>query len=224
MAVEVAERLIKDGEIRRGYLGVILADLTEDLAKAFDAKQDGALVHQVIEDRPAQRAGMEPGDIIIRYEGEDIEDLAELRLLVARTEPDASVELTVRRDGEEKALNVTVGTLSESEPVARSEARSRGEFLPGVRIAGLDDELRKRFGHPSETKGVVITEVDPGSPAAAAGLREGQVLLEVEREAVRSAGEATAALNRADPTDVVLLRVATPDGSRFIAVEKGEGK
>jgi C-terminal processing protease CtpA/Prc len=107
---------------------------------------------------------------------------------------------------------------------SRSEARPRGEFLPGVRIAGLDDELRKRFGHPSETKGVVITEVDPGSPAAAAGLREGQVLLEVEREAVRSAGEATAALNRADPTDVVLLRVATPDGSRFIAVEKGEGK
>jgi len=223
MAVDVLSRLAEHGEVERGYLGVMLGELTPDLAEGFGVEPEGVLVNDVLEDTPASKAGFQAGDIIVGYQGEEITGMGDLRLAVAGTEPGTQAEFEILRGGKEKTLTATIEKLP-TEALASRTPSSRSvpsEFLSGVRIQNLDAATRANLGIPSDVKGVIVTQVDPNSNAAVAGLRQGEVITQVAGENVETVQEATQARRQAE-TDVLVLRVVNEQGPRFLAVELGE--
>ncbi|HTL59092.1 MAG TPA: DegQ family serine endoprotease [Candidatus Limnocylindrales bacterium] len=222
LARDVMESLIKDGHVTRGYLGVAIQDVTPSLAKEFKLKETkGALVGDVTPKSPAEKAGIESGDLIVEFNHKPVTDSRHLKLEVARTQPGESVPLKVLRDGSSKTLEVTVKELPGSDHVAKNDNQKEQDngTLNGVTVADLDNAARQQFDLPNNIKGVVITDVDPNSPAAEAGLRPGDVIQEINRKPVRTAEEAIKMTEKA--TDkVTLLRVWRDGGSRYVAVDE----
>ena len=222
LARDVMESLIKDGHVTRGFLGVSIQDVTPSLAKEFKLKeQKGALVGDVTPKSPAEKAGIESGDLIVEFNHKQVTDSRHLKLEVARTQPGESVPVKVLRDGSSKTLEVTVKELPGSDHVAKNDNQKEQDngTLNGVTVADLDNGARQQFDLPGNVKGVVITDVDPNSPAAEAGLRPGDVIQEINRKPVRTAEEAVKMTEKA--TDkVTLLRVWRDGGSRYVAVDE----
>ena len=220
MAVDIADKLVAKGSIERGYLGIMLSNVTEDLAAAFGVDEKGALVNQVVEQSPAERGGVKSGDIVVRFEDKAVPDASKLRLWVASKDPEDVVKLTVIRDGEEKELEVTLGRL-DGDGVAQSNwndaKTSPGPLIEGVKVENLTDTVRQRLGIPNDLSGIVVTQVDPASSAAKSGLRQGEIITEVGRTKVETVAEALEAKEEITG-DVVLLRVVDADGARFVAV------
>ena len=220
MARDVMNELLKTGKVRRGLLGVIIQGVDEDLAHQFGLPNNqGALVSQVNKDSPAEKAGMKPGDIIIRYNGKNIEDTRHLRNLVAATAPGSKVEVVVVRDGKERTLKVTVGELSSSKPEGGGEGEeSKSSSDLGLTVAPLGADTAKQYNLGENAKGVVVTDVDEGSPAAAAELRPGDLITEVDRQAVTSVDDFRDAATKAKGKDSILMLVKRDDTSRFVIV------
>jgi serine protease Do len=226
LARDVMGSLIKDGHVTRGYLGVMIQDVTPALAKEFKLKETkGALVGDVTPKSPAEKAGLESGDLILEFNGKKVTDSRHLKLEVARTQPGESVPVKVLRDGSAKTFDVKVKELPGSEQLAKNDRHAEEDTgtLNGVAVADLDARARQQFEIPANIKGVVVTEVDPNSPAAEAGLRPGDVILEINRKAVRSAEEAVQMTEKAtDKTS--LLRVWREGGSRYVVVDENKEK
>ncbi len=225
MARTVMDQLIKGGKVRRGKLGVTIGDLTPDLAAQFNFKgTQGALVQDVEAGQSAERAGVRAGDIITEFQGQRVEDSARLRNLVAQTPPGSTVKFKVWRDGAEREFQAT---LAEMDLRAIGATGSRGESGPtesalsGVRVENLTPEMARRLNLPPSSRGVVITEVDPDSGAADAGLQRGDLIEEVNRQPVANASEFDAALRKAGKQSV-LLRVRRAEGPRFVVVKPRE--
>ena len=220
LARGVMEQIIAGGTVVRGFLGVMIQPVTPELATAMKLKRhEGALVGDVSPDSPAAKAGLVAGDVIIAYADEPITDPRQLRLRVAQSKPGTTVPVTVVRQGEEKRIEVAVGTLSGDDTVAakRDEPnRVQGGGI-GVRLQPLDDRLRRRMRIPERIVGALIAEVEPGSRAAGAGLRPGEVIHVVNGEAVADAETVAAAVRAAK--DGLVLRVWSEGGSRFVAVK-----
>lgn len=225
LAVDIMDRLMSDGEVRRGFLGVTIGDVTPELAQGFGVEPKGALVNEVNPDTPAEDAGMKPGDIIVKFDGKDVADVAALRFVVANTDPGKKVPVDIIRKGKTETLDVQLGKLPGSE-VASSGRRPGGsapaktEFLPGVEVASLTEEVRRQINLPEGMSGVVVTSVDASSKAANSGLRSGDVVVSVNRQDVSTPADAAKASKNADGR-VIVLRVFNQNGSRFLAVEKG---
>lgn len=221
----VMERLVTDGKVTRGYLGVMIQPVTPQLAKEFKLpEQTGALVGDVTRNSPAAEAGLKEGDVIIEFNGKKVADSRHLRLLVAQTPPDTKVTLKIIRDGKDQTLTAKLGELP-AQGLARGGDRpgglrrgSRADPLDGVVVEDLDARLRRQFDIPVHVRGAIVTEVDPTSAAAAAGLRPGDVILEINRQPVASADEAVE-LSERIRGDRVLLRVWSRQGTRFVVVE-----
>lgn len=221
----VMERLIADGKVTRGYLGVLIQPVTPELAREFKLPENtGALVGEVSPDSPAEEAGLKEGDVIVEFNGRKVTDSRQLRLMVAQTAPGSKAELKLIRDGKEQTLTVKVGELP-AEGLARAGGRSGGlrrsaepDLLDGVTVDDLDARTRRQYNLPPQLQGAVITDVDPGSPAAAAGLRPGDVILEINRQRVTSADEAVRLSERIRGNSV-LLRVWSQGGSRYVVVQ-----
>jgi serine protease Do len=222
LARDVMESLIKDGHVTRGYLGVIIQDVTPALAKEFKLKEaHGALVGDVTAKSPAEKAGIENGDLILEFNGKKVTDSRHLKLEVARVQPGESVPVKILRDGSTKTLDVTVKEMPGTEHLAKNDSHKDDDTgtLNGVSVADLDSAARQQFDLPSNVKGVVITEVDPNSAAAEAGLKPGDVIQEINRKPVRTAEEAVKMTEKA--TDkTTLLRVWREGGSRYVAVDE----
>jgi Do/DeqQ family serine protease len=225
MARNVMDQLIKNGKVRRGKLGVTITDLTQDLASQFGFKgTQGALVQDTEPGQPAERAGVRAGDIFTEFQGQRVEDSSRLRNLVAQAPPGSPVKFKVWRDGAERELTAT---LSEMDPravaagAARGGSSPTGSALSGVSVESLTSEAARRWNLPQSARGVVITDVDPDSGAADAGLQRGDVIEEVNRQAVAAPGEFEAALNKAGKQSV-LLRVRRGDRASFIVVKPRE--
>lgn len=181
MVLNVATNLIDRGEVPRGMLGLYPADLTRDMADAFGLDSiRGALVNQVTEDSPAERAGIVHGDIITRIDDFEIDSASELRLVVSQILPGTEVDVTLIRQGETKVLPVTLGSLNGR--IASTQAPSP---LEGVTLRPLDTEVREGFSIPDEVEGVLIMSVEPDSPYIDK-LERLMVILEVNSEAVDS--------------------------------------
>jgi serine protease Do len=222
----VMERLVTDGKVTRGYLGVMIQPVTQDLAKAFNLKDaSGALVGQVTEGSPAQKAGLKEGDVVTQFNGKKVTDSRHLRLMVAQTPPDTEVKLEVIRDGKTRNLTVKLGELPK-EGLARAggglQKGAGGDVLDGVTVDDLDARTRRQFNIPSGVEGAVVVNVDQNSPSAAAGLRPGDVIVEINRRPVTSADEAVR-LSKGLEGDTVLLRVWSQGGSRYVVV-KGKSR
>jgi serine protease Do len=217
LAKWVADQLIADGNVRRAQLGVVIQPVTQELARQFDVKvREGVLVAEVTADSPAEKAGLKPGDVIVEFAGKAVSNPRELQLLVERSQPGEQTTLTVIRDGEREMVNVVCReAVSEDEPAAGS-VKSRDNKL-GLELSDLTPDVAQRLGVEG-VEGVVITSVEPGSAAAQAGLSSGDVVVEVERQAVKSVGDFKKILEERDSDDGILLLVRSERGSRFVVV------
>jgi len=213
----VLDKVVRDGKVRRGYLGVDLAEkVTELLAAEFDLPDTrGALVTRVRSSGPAGDAGLEPGDFITHFNDAAITDLRSLQFEVAKTAPGTESEVRLVRDGKSKTLTVTLGELDERVFARRTEPAPRQptEVLRGVETVDLTTSMRRQLEIPEDVEGsVLVTQVDPESAAHAAGLREGSLILEAQHREVSSVDEVMQAAEETD-TGRLLLRVRGPDGA-----------
>lgn len=221
MAKRVLRDLIKSGHVTRGFLGIGIQDISPLLAEQFKLPvAKGALVGQINKGSPAEKAGVKTGDVVVRFNGKPIEDTQNLRNLVAATDPGAKAELVVNRDGKEKTLTVTVGELPES---GTSSARPRRpDQTPdktddyGLTIEPLTDRQARTLGYEGED-GVLIAQVANDSPAAEAGLRPGDLIVEVNRQRVANVNDFRKALEKSK--DKTLLLVKNKSASRFVVLE-----
>ncbi len=222
----VMERLIIDGKVTRGYLGVFIQPVTPELAKEFNLPDNtGALVSEVGRNSPAAEAGIKEGDVIIEFDGRKVTDSRQLRLMASQTTPGKKVTVKVLREGRERTLEVTVGELP-SEGLAQAGDRPGGlrrgqpqpDALDGVVVDDLEARARRQYNIPAQVQGALVVEVEPNSPAARAGLQPGDVILEINRQRVTNADEA---VQRSEEVrgNRVLLRVWSQGGSRFVVVD-----
>lgn len=220
LARTVLERLASDGKVTRGFLGVLTKAVDENLAQAFKLPAaSGALIREVSTNTPAADAGLKEGDVIVEVDGKQITDPRHLRLTVSQIPPKTKVKVKVFRDGKEKVFNVTLGALPVDQggvpdEDANPNPESKVEQLEGVGVSDLDNRTRQQLRIPPQIQGALVTEVDPDSKAAEAGLREGDVILEINRQPVTNADEAVRLSERAKG-DRVLLRIYT--------VQNGQG-
>jgi serine protease Do len=209
----VVAQLKAHGKVIRGWLGVAIQDITPDLAKSFGLKQaEGALVADVTPDSPAARAGVERGDIIVKYNGTHIEAAHQLPELVAGTEIGKTVPIEVLRNGESKTLSVTIAEMP-AHLAAAGSAPAAGDW--GLTVSDITPNLAHRLGL-KEGAGVVVTEVDPNSPAGAAGLQPGDVIVEADRKPVHDVAQYNQALAHA--TNQVLFLVDRHGQRFFVAL------
>lgn len=196
LAKPVLEQLREFGRARRGWLGVNIQTVTEEIADSLGLdKPRGALVARVTEKGPAEQAKIEPGDVILKFDGREVTEMRRLPRMVAETPVGKTVPVVIWRKGKEMTVQVKIGELEDTEQMAA--AAPGGDRTPsgppastvetlGMSLATLTPELRERYEIDEKTKGVVITKVDEGSPAAERGLRPGEVIVEVNQEPVSS--------------------------------------
>jgi serine protease Do len=214
MARYAMERLISDGKVARGFLGLHLqGEMTPGLVKEFNLPNiNGALVTAVDPDTPAGKAGFKEGDFVTEFNGQKVKDMRQFRLMVSQTAPGRKVTLKIWRDGKEKTLTATLGEMPK-EALARSgqgqpdeRGQSKTDALDGVEVTDLDAQARREADVPEDVRGALVAKVDEDSNAAEAGLRTGDVIVEINRQSVRSSDEAVAASEQAK-TDRIRLRV-----------------
>jgi serine protease Do len=228
LARDVAQDLVREGHVTRGYLGVMIQDVNPALAKEFKLKDNhGALIGEVTDNSPAQKAGLKEGDVILEYNGKKVSDSRHLKLEVARTHPGEAVPVKVLRDGSTKNLEVTVKEMPGQERLARNDNNSGSDkedngTLNGVTVGDLDRQARQQFDLPGNVHGVVVTDVDPNSPAAEAGLKPGDVIQEINRKPVKTADEAVKMTEKNTDDKRTLLRVWSNGGSHFVVVDESK--
>ncbi|MGJ3265373.1 MAG: DegQ family serine endoprotease [Salinarimonas sp.] len=233
-ALPVIEQLQRYGETRRGWLGVRIQSIDETTADALGLDEaSGALVAGVDPDGPAQAAGIEMGDVIVRFDGVAVESSRDLPRIVANTPVGKEVPVEVVRDGERRTLDVTIARLQENgvEEASAQDAPTTDDAPAAVRqalgmeLSEITDELRARYSIADDIEGVVVTEVEPLSAASERRIREGDVILEVGQEPVASPQEVADRLAelRAEGRRSALLLVSDADGEvRFVALAMNE--
>jgi Do/DeqQ family serine protease len=218
MAKNVMEQLIANGRVHRGRLGVTVQGVSNDLAQGLGlSKAEGAIVSDVTAGGAADKAGIKRGDVIMSYQGQPVLDTNSLRNHIAETKPGSTVTLQVMRDGRTSDMKATL----EETPVGKDargaaagdEPEGRGKF--GMSVEPITPEIARQLDLDRDTKGVVIADVDPDGAAASAGLREGDVIEQVNGHAVKSAEEVRSALNASTDRPAVLL-VARGDATIFV--------
>ena len=231
-AVQVVDQLKQYGETRRGWLGVHVQNVTQEIADSLGMPQpSGALVANVSPNSPASAAGLQPSDVILKFDGQPIENMRSLPRAVASTAIGKSVPVELLRKGQTVDVNVTVGRLPEDEEAEdgagtnggeeEQETKPEREELLGLSIAPLTEELRNQYGIGRAVEGVVITEVKPDSPAAQKDVKPGDVIVEVTQEKVKQPQDVRArllAVKKSGRRSVLLLLSDAKGELRFVAV------
>jgi serine protease Do len=218
MAKDLLPQLREFGSVTRGWLGVQIQRVTPQLAQTFELDEPrGALVSQVFENSPAAKAKIQAGDVITRFNDREIKDFDDLPRLVAATAPGASVPIEVLRDGKRKELEVTLEKMDDEEEVELTQGAPSEERW-GLALETLTPNVARQLELDQATEGVVITQVEPGSAAAEAELRRGDVVLEADRKKVKSDDELQKILKSAEKS--VLLRVQRGESQIFVLMER----
>ncbi len=217
LAKEELPELEQKGKVTRGWLGVLIQKVTPEIAESLGLEEPkGALVADVIKDGPALEAGMKVGDVIIEFDGHAVKDNSELPLLVARTPVGKAVKVKVIRDKKTETLAVTIHELKDEEVAAAGGQEEEGF---GLTVQSLTPDIAESLGLSADMKGVVVSGVEPGSSADDAGLRRGDVILEVNREPVKDVAGYRKALKAAGKGKNVLFLVRRGDNSIFLALK-----
>ena len=239
LAVPVLDDLRKFGKVRRGWLGIRIQSLDTDMAENIGLPdQKGALVAKVDPAGPGLKAGLKDGDVVLKFDGKDITEMRRLPRYVASTPIGKKVELVIWRDGRRQTVNATVGEMPEDPAeqqvkgkpeTPKAQAGKDGVLtIPGagLTVSSLTPQLRERFGIEDESKGIVVTEVKPDSPAADKGMRPGDLIIEADHKPVRSPADLGKLIDegRRAGTKSLLLRVENPQQLRYIALPLAEGK
>lgn len=226
LAHGIMESILKNGRVVRGFIGTEIQPLSDELSGQFKLKdQSGALVSALKpKDGPAAKAGIQSGDVITEVNGRKVEGPRELRLLLGAMAPGTKVDVKVIRDGQEKVMPVELGELpaKKGELVQAEPNPNEPDVLDGVDVADIDDSYRKELDLPETTKGVVITNVAPDSVSAAAGLKRGDIILEIDKKPVTTAKEAVELSEKVKTQKKVLLRVSTKGQTRYVVVARNE--
>ena len=212
---ELLPQLRGKGKVVRGYLGVLIQKVTPEIAESLGMeKSQGALVANVSKDGPAEKAGVKVGDVIVEFDGKEVRDSGDLPIIVARTPVDKKVRMKVLRDKKETFLNVAVGELKDEEVVAT--APEKGEL--GLTVQRLTPQMAESLGL-ERVEGVVVTAVEPASAADEAGIRRGDIIVEVDRKAVRSIDDYKKAVAGVRKGRGVLFLVRRGDSTLFLALK-----
>ena len=217
LAREILPQLEK-GKVIRGWLGVSIQDVTSELAKSFNLKDTkGALVADVVKDSPAQKAGMERGDIVVSFDGKAITSAHELSRVVAGTAPNTKAKVEVIRSGKRQTVTVQVGTMPGE---AEEETKVVAAEL-GLSVQTLTPELAEQFDWARDEKGVLITGVEPGSAAEDGGLRRGDLIKEMDQKPVQTVDEYRRQLKKVKQGESILLLIKRGNQTFFVTVKKG---
>jgi len=205
LAQGIIQQLKEQGSVTRGWLGVGIQDLTPEIAEYYGIEEKkGVLVAQVFEGDPADKAGVKAKDIIIEVDGKSVNSSRELTATIAAIPVGNSVPITLLRDGGKKTVNVKIAKRDDSELMAKQEPESSGEL--GIRIAEITPETAKQFGHSETDKGVLVVGVEPGSKADEAGVRQGDLVKEVNRKPVTSVSELRSEVEKNDKLQLLVKR------------------
>jgi serine protease Do len=221
MAESIVTALREDGHVARGWLGVNIQEITEEIAESLDIDEaEGALIAGVMPGGPAEAAGLRTGDVILEFGGEEVERVKDLPRLVAATKANKTVTVRVLRDGEEKDIRVEVGAMPEDEVAAANPAdpETPDAAKLGLALAPLTPEFRQRLRLADDVSGVVIADVARNSPAAREGLRPGDLIKRVGSREVNTPGEVIDEVKRHADRKAVLLLISRAGNDRFIAV------
>ena len=187
MAQPVFDSLVKNGKVVRGYLGVGIQEVTADLAQTLELDEaKGALVTDVRPGSPAEKAGVERGDTIVMYQDVTIKDPRTLQRQVTRTPVDTSISMKIIRDGEEHELSTTISEHPDSIQLAKTGKSVHESALAGVKVQDMDQRLAQKLGVDRSVRGVVVTDVEPGSQAEQAGLVRGDIISEINKKTIHS--------------------------------------
>lgn len=215
----IVDQLRDHGSISRGFLGISIQGLTPELAKWFGTdEQHGVLVADVAKDSPAEKAGLQRDDVILELNGKPVEELGAFRSHIATTPAGKDVELTLLRDGERINKTVEIGTLPGEQMAMNTKPGEKSRTELGLAVEGLTDELAQRLGYEGES-GVVVSQVEPGSTAAMAGVKPGALIKEVNKKPVNNPREFQEALKHGDKNNTALLLMKEGEGSRYVALE-----
>ena len=218
MARQVMDQLVTRGRLTRGYLGVAVQEVTPAVARGLGLTAGrGILVADVIPDGPAARAGLKRGDVITAVGDKPVSDAGQFRNLVASTAPGTRVRLTILRDGREQKVEVAVADLPER-PSAAAPVPGTSAHV-GLAVADATPDVARKIGLTPGLQGALVAEVAPGSPAAEAGVRPGDLIQEVNRQPVRSAKDFATAVERAGNGDLVVL-VNRAGGTAYLVIER----
>ena len=216
LAKEILPQLKDRGRVTRGWLGVGIQRVTPELAESFGLKEaKGALVSQVFKDSPADKAGIRQGDIIIEFDGKKIEDFGDLSRIVASTPVGKAVTIKVFRGGQVISLETTVAEMEEPKEVAVAPAKKP----LGITVQDITPEIAASLGLETTT-GVVVAGVEPGAPAAKAGIRRSDVIIEVDRKPVKDVGEFDQAIEATKDQENVLFLIRRGESNLFIVVTR----
>jgi S1-C subfamily serine protease len=229
LARDVMRSLRDKGRVVRGYIGASVQPLTPELAEAMKLKGQptGALVGEVSPNTPSQKAGLKTGDVITAVNGKKINDARELRLMIGSMQPGTKAQMEVNREGQKKTFDVQLaempaGVTEEGGPEASPEESAEPEkrtIFGGVAVADITDDIRTALNLPRDIQGAVIAEIDADSPAGKAGLREGDVIQEVNKQPVKNAKELVAVSKKLKPNEKILIRVYSQGRSGYVALE-----
>ena len=235
LAVNVVDQLRQFGETRRGWLGVRIQPVTDEIAESLDmATAKGALVAGVIKGGPVDNGSILPGDVIIKFDGKDVRDMRDLPRVVAESPVGKAVDVVIVRKGKEQTVKVTLGRLEDGEKLAEGQDENPAEgsqdgdqdavataSVLGMTIAELDEAARKKFEIASDVAGVVVTEVAANSPAGERGIQAGEVITEIAQESVgtpKDVMDRIAALKEQGRKNALLMLASKTGELRFVTV------
>ncbi|MFH1804359.1 MAG: DegQ family serine endoprotease [Pseudomonadota bacterium] len=230
IARSVIDQLKEYGRTRRGWLGVHIQTVTDDIADSVGLdKSTGAMVAGVSEEGPAQKAGIKQGDVILKFDGKDVESMRRLPRIVADTKIGKDVDVVIWRDGKRETLQVELGELEED--IVATSAPETSEQSPvsteesaiaplGIKVANISEDLRTRYNLAEGTEGVIVTEVNGDSYAAEKGVRPGDIIIEASHKSVSSVDEVKTAVDTAlkDDKRTILMLIETSAGPRYFGL------
>lgn len=218
LAKNIADQLLDSGEVTRGYLGVMIQNMTPELAESFDVEEKrGVLIAQVSENSPAEKAGLKVGDVIVRYQGEQVTEVADFRNRVALTSPEHEANLTIVRDGKRKVITVKIGNLADGKTVASATTKPSNEL--GLTVQTLTPDLAQQF-NVELGKGVVVTEVEANSVASVAGITIGTVILQINHSKIHSKMDFQRAIEKSKNNKNVLMLISHRGRSQYVVIKR----
>jgi len=206
LARSVMSQILDHGKVNRAYLGIMVQDVTPGISKAMNLKDmKGVLVGDVSPTGPAMKSGVQRGDVIVELNGKPMEDSRQLRNTISMMDPTATVKLKLLRNGNPTDVSVKLGELPADKEQAKTEEGSSEKVLDGVTVENLDAQTARQLGLPGSTSGVVVTDINPSSSLASAGLRRGDVIQEVNHQAVKTVAQLEEAVRKAGNNPLLLV-------------------